>query len=322
MPYSATIGGKMGDNSRWIEKIIDNKNIVTHLLLSLVCFLLGIVLLVSGLVKHFPPVNPHGYMLSNNTANTILVTSGVLMILSVILYFGGTRNTRGTVQQIRGGVSYMYLRQYLSARIDAKFDTANKLDILPTPKSVANISYLLSETNSELSLLRCLSPHLLLLLAEEADDRISTEIVEIIGKTKIPNTEKVLIDCYRKDYLDLRIACVKALGELGTIKSRKYLEKLLEEPHKLDGRLLNAMNVSLRKLIIPYEYSMVLKQQLFDERIQKNIRETYIQSALEDLGTKEAIGATKAYQLSKMEGLDVNFAYNQIMSQPKEDNRR
>lgn len=312
----------MSNNSKWIEKVIDNRNLLTHLLLSLVCFLLGVVLFVSGLVKYFPPINPYGYALSNDKVNIVIFTGSALVILSVILYILGTRNTREAAQQIRGGISYMYLRQYLSARVDAKFDIVNKLDGLPTPKSVANISYLLSETNSELSLLRCLSPHLLLLLEEESDDRIATEIIEIIGKTKIPNTEKVLIDCYRKDYLDLKIACVIALGELGTIKSRKYLEKLLEAPHKLDGRLLNAMNVSLRKLIIPYEYAMALKNQLFDERIPRNIRETYIQSALVDLDTDEAIKAVKAYQLSKMEGVDVNSAYQLIISQPREDAKK
>jgi hypothetical protein len=312
----------MSDNSKWIEKVIDNRNLLTHLLLSFVCFLLGVVLFVSGLVKYFPPINPHGYELSDDKVNYVIITGSALVILSVILYILGTRNTREAAQQIRGGISYMYLRQYLSARVDAKFDIVNKLDVLPTPKSIANISYLLSETNSELSLLRCLSPHLLLLLEEESDDRITTEVIEIIGKTKIPNTEKILIDCYRKEYLDLRIACVIALGELGTIKSRKYLEKILEAPHKLDGRLLNAINVSLRKIIIPYEYAMALKNQLFDVRIPKNIRETYILSALEDLGTEEAISAAKAYQLSKMEGMDVNSAYEQIISRPREDAKK
>jgi HEAT repeat protein len=312
----------MGDNSKWMEKVIDNRNILANLLISIICFLIGIALLASGLVKYFPPINPYGYLLSDSAGNIAIVIGCILVVLSVILYALGTRNTQESAQQIRTGVSYSDLRQYLLARVDAKFDIVNKLDVLPTPKSVANISYLLSETNSELSLLRCLRPHVLLLLEEEADDRVATEIVEIIGKTKVPNTEKVLIECYRRDYLDLKIACIIALGELGTIKSRKAIEKLLDTPQKVDGRLLSAMNVSLRKLVIPYEYAMALKNQLFDERIPKNIRETYIQSALEDLGTEEAINATKAYQLSKMEGVDVNSAYEQIMSKTREDAKK
>jgi hypothetical protein len=57
-----------------------------------------------------------------------------------------------------------------------------------------------------------------------------------------------------------------------------------------------------------------LKDQLFDGKIAKNIRESYIQSALVELGTDDANDVVKAYQLSKMESLDVNFAYQQIIS--------
>ena len=260
----------MSDTSKWIEKVFDNKNLFIHLIISSILFLFGILLVVSGLVKFFPPINPYGYTVSDGAGNVLVVAGSVLMILSVVIYVLGTRNTQESAQQIKGGVSYLYLRQYLSSRIDAKFDIANKSDVIPTPKSVANIPYLLSETNSEIALLRTLSPHLVLLLEEESDDRIATEIVEIIGKIKISNSEKILIDNYRRDYLDLKIACVIALGELGTIKSRRTLEKWLESPNKLDGRLLNAMNVSLKKLVIPYEYFTALKDQLFDGTYEYN----------------------------------------------------
>lgn len=304
----------MSDTSKWIERVFDNKNLIIHLIISSIFFLFGILLIISGLVKFFPPINPYGYIVSDGAGNVLVITGSVLMLLSVVIYILGTRNTQESVQQIKGGVSYLYLRQYLSSRVDAKFDVANKSDVIPTPKSVANIPYLLSETSSEIALLRTLSPHLILLLEEESDDRIATEIVEIIGKIKISNSEKILIDNYRRDYLDLKIACVIALGELGTIKSRRSLEKWLENPYKLDGRLLNAMNVSLKKLVIPYEYFTALKDQLFDGKIAKNIRESYIQSALIELGTDEAIDVVEAYQLSKMESLDVNFAYQQIIA--------
>ncbi|MBV6395741.1 MAG: hypothetical protein HFACDABA_01322 [Anaerolineales bacterium] len=304
----------MSDTSKWIEKVFDNKNLLIHLTISSVCFLFGILLIISGLVKFFPPINPYGYTVSDVAGNVLLIAGSVLIILSVVIYILGSRRTQETVQQIKGGISYLYLRQYLSSRVDAKFDAANKSNVIPTPKSVANISYLLSESISEIALLRTLSPHLILLLEEESDDRIATEIVEIIGKIKIPNSEKILIDNYKRDYLDLKIACVIALGELGTIKSRRSLEKWLENPYKLDGRLLNAMNVSIKKLVIPYEYFMVLKNQLFDGKIAKNIRESYVQSALIELGTDEAIDVVDAYQLSKAEGLDVGFAYQQIIA--------
>jgi hypothetical protein len=163
-----------------------------------------------------------------------------------------------------------------------------------------------------------------LLLEEESDDRLATEIVEIIGKIKVPNSEKILTDIFRKDYLDLKIACALALGELGTIKAKKSLEKWLESAHKLDGRLLNAINRSLRKLIIPYEYTMALKNQLFDDNISKGVRDTYIQSALEEIGTDDAIVVLKAYQRYTMEyqryameGVGINIVYQQILSENK-----
>lgn len=310
-------GEDMSETSKWIEKVFDNKKLIVHLIIGFICFLVGILLLTAGLVRFFPPINPYGYALSDKVGNIVSIVGGVLLLLSIALYMAGTKNTQESVQHIRGGISYLYLRQYLQLRVDTKFDIANKSDILPTPKSVANIPYLLNETNSELYLLKALSPHLILLLEEESDDRIATEIIEIIGKIKVPNLEKILIDSYRKDYLDLKIACVLALGEIGTIKARKTLEKWLESAYKLDGRLLNAINTSLRKLVIPYEYTMALKNQLFDDKISKNIRETYIQSALEDIGTDDAIDAIQAYQRHKMEGVDIHIAYQQILSENK-----
>lgn len=314
----------MSETSKWIEKVFDNKNLVTHLIIGFIFFLVGILLLIAGLVRFFPPISPYGYALSDKMGNIISVVGSALLFLAIALYVVGTKNTQESVQQIRGGISYLYLRQYLQARVDTKFDIANKSDIIPTPKSVANIPYLLNETSSELSLLKTLSPHLILLLQEESDDRIATEIIEIIGKIKVPNSEKILNDGYRKDYLDLKIACALALGELGTIKARKTLEKWLESAHKLDGRLLNAINRSLKKLIIPYEYTMALKNQIFDDNISKGIRDTYIQSALEEIGTDDAIMVLKAYQRYTMEyqryameGVGINIVYQQILSENK-----
>ena len=307
----------MSNNSRWIEKIIDNRKIVTHLLFVLVGLLLGGILIMSGVVKYFPPVNPYGYILSDNKANFIFVFGITLIALSLYI---GTRNTPETAQLVKIRTNDMYLRQYLLARRRAKDDARDKLDVLSTAKSVTNISYLLNETASELLLLRYLSEDLLLLLAKEDDPIIGIEIVEIIGKIKIPDIENVLKGCYRKKHPDLKIASVKALGELRTTNAEKYLRKLLKAPHKLDPRLLQAINISLRKHLIPYEYTMLLKKQLFDKRIVQNIREIYIRSALENLGTEEAIRITKAYQLSKMEGLDADIAYKQILAQSLEDN--
>jgi hypothetical protein len=307
----------MSETSKWIEKVFDNKNLIIHLIVSFIFFLVGIILLTAGLVRFFPPINPYGYALSDIVGNILFAFGCVLLILAIAIYIMGTKNTQESVQQIRGGISYLYLRQYLSARVNAKFDIANKSDIIPTPTSVANIPYLLNETNSELFLLKTLSPHLILLLEEENDDRIAAEIIEIIGKIKVPNSEKILADSYRKDYLDLKIACALALGELGTIKARKTLEKWLVSAHKLDGRLLNAINRSLKKLLIPFEYTMALKNQLFDGNIPKNIRETYILSALEEIGTDDAIMIINAYQRYKMEGVEINTAYQQILFENK-----
>lgn len=315
----------MSSNSSWIEKVIDNRNLFTHLLLSLVCFLLGIGLFVSGLVKHFPPVNPYGYALSSNEANIIIVTGIVFIIMSVVLYILGTRNTHVNEQQIRGGISYLYLRQYLLSRVNIKSDIINKLGDLPTPKSITDITYLLKESSSEIILLKSVNHHLLLLLEDESDPSISEEIIEIIGKTRMPNTDKILIDYYKKNHYDdhfdilLKAACLRALGEFGTSKARKALEKILENPHKLPGNLLNATNRSMKKILVLSEYIQLLKSQLFDERIDWNIRETYILSTLEQIGTDDAITILKAYQLSKLEGVDVDSAYEQITSKRKEE---
>jgi hypothetical protein len=304
----------MSEKSNLLDKIVGNKDFSPHVLFSLLCLLLGFVLLFAGLVKYFPPINPYGYPLTESSSTFIFITGGVFILISIILFILGTRKTIVATQMVTGGVVYLYLRQYLLNRSDTRIKIYNNLFDLPTRKSIVNVDYLLSETDAELTLLKSLSPYLLLMLEDESEDSILTEIVEIIGKTKTLNTEKIILEMFKKDYFDLKIACVRSLGELGSSKSKRELHKLLESPHKLDGRLLNAVNKSIKKLIVESEYVLILKNELFDERIPQNIRDTYIQSALEDLGTDEAVFIVKAYQLSRLEGIDINSAYEQLIS--------
>ena len=161
---------------------------------------------------------------------------------------------------------------------------------------------------------------LLLLLDEEADPSISSEIIEIIGKTKTPNTEKVLIDYYKKDHFDehfdaiIRTACVTTLGELGSDKSKKALEKILENPHKLTGRVLNAVIRSMKKFLVLSEFTKLLNKLSFDERIERIIRETYILPTLEQIRSGKSNLIVNAYQFSKLENIDIKTAYEQIIS--------